>query len=103
MLPEFLLLHRRADPAFSLLSPGEQTQIQTTFTTLYDLPSSDWKQEGASQLDTPDRVWIVRIHANLLVYFQPLPERRFLIEDFVRQPFLDSFARARSLHEAQRA
>ena len=103
MLPDFLLLHRRADPAFALLPPAEQSQIKAKFTTLYDLLPEDWRLEDAWQLDTPDHVWIVRIHPTLLAYFQPLPERRFLIEEFVRQSFLDSFAKSRLPVEAQRA
>jgi hypothetical protein len=89
MLPDFVIVHRRASTALDALSKSERDAIAAMFAALRDLPSKEWAREGVYQPSAT--IPFVRVTPNLLVFFSVLPDGRFLIQDFVRQETLDRF------------
>jgi hypothetical protein len=89
MLPDFITIHQRALPAFDIISAGERDAVVTKITALRDLPKAQWATEGVHRGKGP--VYFMTVGEDLVVFFSVLPDRRFVIEDFVRQETLERF------------
>ena len=93
LLPDYLSIHRRADPALYSLSPAERESLLAKFAALRNLPPERWAEQGVRKLRPDNPLRLVPFTSELLVFFTPQPEGGFLIEDFVSQGFLDLHAR----------
>jgi hypothetical protein len=89
MLPDFVVVHRRALTALDILSEAERTALAAKFTALHNLPATDWAREGVLRAKPP--VHFVRVDDNLVAFFSQLPDGGFLIEDVVRPETLERF------------
>ena len=91
MQPEFVRLHRRVVASITTLEPTEREALWRKLTALHNLPPDRWSEEGVTLLPGDDQVYFVPVTDSLRTFISRMPEGGILIEDFVRQEFLDRY------------
>jgi hypothetical protein len=100
MLPQVMqpadnvILHRRASPAFLLLTPRERERILAKFRVLARLPHERWSEKRVRRAGPESPVYFFYPTPELVVYFEPEPDRRFFVVDIMSAGLVEQLAQA---------
>jgi hypothetical protein len=85
-------LHRRALWIFNDMTPEERAAVCTAVTRLADLPVEQWPAAGATRLDDPEPLYLLRVDDTWRAFVQPVPGGLPEVLDLALRETLERFA-----------
>ncbi len=87
----FLTLpHRIRIKVFEMMSPKERKALFAKLRQLRKLPREQWEEQEVSPLESPhEETYLVPFHEQLLVYFTPLADDTWRVDDITSVEALD--------------